>query len=99
MQQNTFGTGDPLAKSPFDAIAARGDLYPSSPVPFGAIDSKVTTLALASAMAVRAISGPTHLGHPPFQWGSTWGSSPHFGQPPLFNFDWQTYSYPNGTLL
>lgn len=95
MLLNTYGTGDPLAPNPFAAIASRGDL--SGLEAFGAIDSKITSYALAKAGSALAISGPTHTQHPPFSWTGGFASQkefPHYGQPTTFNFDWVTFSLP-----
>lgn len=82
--------------SPDHAIAARSDLDRRSPVPNGAVDSKVTNLELMKTLSCQAISGPTRdAGKKPFQWISDDGkdlfpSYPHEGLPNKWNFDWVT---------
>ena len=68
-QYNNFAE-DPLAlKDPiFGAIAARGDLRATTPVPFGGIDAKVA--AASAPLFVDAISGPTHDEQPVFDFGA-----------------------------
>ena len=102
MLLNTYGEGDPLAGSPYDAIAARGDLDPEEPLGFGAIDSKMTSASLARTGMFKAISGPTHMQHPPFAWTGHFADQsvyPHYGQPRVFNFSWVAFSLrgENGT--
>ena len=97
MRENHFGlqTKDPLAPSPADAIAARGDLFTPAtgrtPVAGGAIDSKITSYALAQKMSVVATSGPTHDQQPVFAWSKFDKANPkavlpHTGQPDAFSF-------------
>jgi hypothetical protein len=69
MRSNHYGSSDPLAPTPVDAIAARGDLGPRG-FAFGAIDAKITSASMMkNGMAVVAINGPTTSdGLPPFTW-------------------------------
>jgi hypothetical protein len=81
------------ANTPDHAIAARGDLDKASPVPNGAVDSKVTNFCLAKRLQCDAISGPTHSTQKPFKWTDDKGKqlypdAPHDGMPDLWNFDW-----------
>ncbi|KAF6278317.1 phospholipase B domain containing 2 [Rhinolophus ferrumequinum] len=79
-----------------NAISARSDLNPANgSYPFqalhqrshGAIDVKVTSMALAKALRLVAASGPTWDQLPPFQWStSPFSSLLHMGQPDLWKF-------------
>ncbi|XP_006901078.1 PREDICTED: putative phospholipase B-like 2 [Elephantulus edwardii] len=79
-----------------NAISARSDLNPANgSYPFqalhqrshGGIDVKVTSSALAKALSLRAVSGPTWDQLPPFQWStSPFRSQLHMGQPDLWKF-------------
>ncbi|XP_077016034.1 putative phospholipase B-like 2 [Tamandua tetradactyla] len=79
-----------------NAISARSDLNPSNgSYPFqamrqrshGGIDAKVTSAALAKALRLLAVSGPTWDQVPPFQWSSSpFRSLLHMGQPDLWRF-------------
>ncbi|XP_037673126.1 putative phospholipase B-like 2 [Choloepus didactylus] len=79
-----------------NAISARSDLNPSNgSYPFqalrqrshGGIDVKVTSAALAKALRLRAVSGPTWDQLPPFQWStSPFHGLLHMGQPDLWKF-------------
>ena len=107
MRENHFGLKgkpDPLAPSPADAIAARGDLFTSAtgrtPVAGGAIDSKITSYALAQNMSVVATSGPTHDQQPVFVWSafdkaSKTAPTPHTGQPDAWGFGWVKFTAPS----
>jgi len=87
---NGYGTGDPLAKSPEDAIASRSDLKPQGATASGAIDGKAVNAAFVDRFAFTAIAGPTTQGHPPFEYSGRWASTPHFGAPDRYDFGWQT---------
>uniref|UniRef100_A0A7N5JCH1 Phospholipase B-like n=1 Tax=Ailuropoda melanoleuca TaxID=9646 RepID=A0A7N5JCH1_AILME len=79
-----------------NAISARSDLNPANgSYPFqalyqrshGGIDVKVTSMALARAFHIIAVSGPTWDQLPPFQWSSSpFSSLLHMGQPDLWKF-------------
>ncbi len=81
-------------------IASRDDLNPgnsSTPslekalwerMPAGAIDAKVTTVALAKKLRFWAQSGPTHDAQPVFDWRTTQVAAPHAGQPDRWDFQW-----------
>jgi len=59
---------------------------------FGGIDSKATSFSLfQDGMRVHAQSGPTYNQQPVFEW-KNWPKIPHYGQPPVFNFDFHEYS-------
>lgn len=60
-----------------------------SPSAFGGIDSKVTSASLFKKdFGAWGISGPTYYEQPVFTWNSQWSSTPHAGQPQIFNFPW-----------
>uniref|UniRef100_A0A8C6FRD0 Phospholipase B-like n=1 Tax=Moschus moschiferus TaxID=68415 RepID=A0A8C6FRD0_MOSMO len=79
-----------------NAISARSDLNPANgSYPFqalhqrshGGIDVKVTSTALAKALRLLAVSGPTWDQLPPFQWStSPFSGMLHMGQPDLWKF-------------
>uniref|UniRef100_A0A8C5V403 Phospholipase B-like n=1 Tax=Microcebus murinus TaxID=30608 RepID=A0A8C5V403_MICMU len=79
-----------------NAISARSDLnladgsYPFSALrqrSHGGIDAKVTSMSLAKALSLLAVSGPTWDQVPPFQWSaSPFSSLLHMGQPDLWKF-------------
>ena len=104
MRLNKFNTGDPLFPTPDSAIAARADLMPSGPPPHGdgrgprpvgAVDAKITSGAMARAMTVNAVSGPTHDDQPVFAWEGIWGDITkyqHYGQPSSFPFGWVNFT-------
>ncbi|XP_053443374.1 putative phospholipase B-like 2 [Nycticebus coucang] len=79
-----------------NAISARSDLNPANgSYPFsalsqrshGGIDVKVTSMSLAKALSLLAVSGPTWDQVPPFQWStSPFSSQLHMGQPDLWKF-------------
>ncbi|XP_004410430.1 PREDICTED: putative phospholipase B-like 2 isoform X2 [Odobenus rosmarus divergens] len=79
-----------------NAISARSDLNPANgSYPFqalhqrshGGIDVKVTSMALARAFRIIAVSGPTWDQLPPFQWSSSpFSGLLHMGQPDLWKF-------------
>jgi len=68
-QTDPYSLGDPE-----NAIAARGDLRINSTatirVPFGGIDSKVTSATTIQQKTLRSqiICGPTHYNQKPFDW-------------------------------
>lgn len=72
-----------------NAIAARGDLR-QSPIPFFAIDCKVTSYSKIQHSPAKsdAQNGPTHDQQTPFKWSDFNFTVPHLGQPDEFNFDW-----------
>ncbi|XP_012869858.1 PREDICTED: putative phospholipase B-like 2 [Dipodomys ordii] len=79
-----------------NAISARSDLNPANgSYPFqalrqrshGGIDVKVTSMSLAKALGLLAVSGPTWDQVPPFQWSSSpFPDVLHMGQPDLWKF-------------
>ena len=67
---------------------------PSKPKPFGGVDSKVSSVKLASSsqgVRVYAISGPTHAQQQPFSF-SQFPDVVRDGVPDTFDFDWVQYS-------
>jgi hypothetical protein len=102
MRLNRWGKDDPLFPTPDSAIAARADLMPPPPAgdgrgprPGGAIDCKITSYELSSAMKVSAIAGPTSTAEgadqPVFAWSGPWANMTacaHYGHPPRFGFPW-----------
>ncbi|XP_004635999.1 putative phospholipase B-like 2 [Octodon degus] len=79
-----------------NAISARSDLNPANgsyPFPalrqrsHGGIDVKVTSMSLAKALSLLAVSGPTWDQVPPFQWStSPFQDLLHMGHPDLWKF-------------
>jgi hypothetical protein len=74
-------------------ISARMDLDSSLPIPNGGIDAKIVDRCLFTKMQVQAISSPTHVAVPAFQWQNSDGAElfqgyPHAGLPNLWNFGW-----------
>ncbi|KAM6166206.1 putative phospholipase B-like 2 [Erethizon dorsatum] len=79
-----------------NAISARSDLNPANgsyPFPalrqrsHGGIDVKVTSMSLAKALSLLAVSGPTWDQVPPFQWStSPFQDMLHMGHPDLWKF-------------
>ncbi|EHA97662.1 Putative phospholipase B-like 2 [Heterocephalus glaber] len=79
-----------------NAISARSDLNPANgsyPFPalrqrsHGGIDVKVTSMSLAKALSLLAVSGPTWDQVPPFQWStSPFRDMLHMGHPDLWKF-------------
>jgi len=59
-------------------------------VAFGAIDAKISDEDKVPKLETKAISGPTWDNQPPFAWTNEWATVPHFGQPKVFAFDWET---------
>jgi len=57
---------------------------------FGAIDGKMTDSDKSKRMESKAISGPTWDSQPPFAWTEQWKYVPHYGQPKLFAFEFET---------
>ena len=56
--------------------------------------SQITSLADVQAMRAFAISGPTTDIQPAFTWNDPrYANVSHFGQPPVFNFVWQTMQF------
>jgi len=81
-QTDPFSLGDPC-----NAISARCDLNSTYPIAFGGMDCKVSDTMLIRNMTTTAISGPTTLTQPPFQWDTpAFEDIPHYGQPTLFDF-------------
>lgn len=87
---------DPFAEGqPANQIAARYDLAvaPTKPSAGGAIDAKITSLAMVKNMTMLAQAGPTHDTQPVFVWQPPLsGETPHVGQPRAFNFDWEVFT-------
>uniref|UniRef100_A0A2K6F1I0 Phospholipase B-like n=1 Tax=Propithecus coquereli TaxID=379532 RepID=A0A2K6F1I0_PROCO len=79
-----------------NAVSARSDLnLANGSYPFpalrqrshGGIDMKVTSVSLAKALSLLAVSGPTWDQVPPFQWSSSpFSGLLHMGQPDLWKF-------------
>mmetsp|Transcript_29196 Transcript_29196/g.67200 ORF Transcript_29196/g.67200 Transcript_29196/m.67200 type:complete len:558 (-) Transcript_29196:11-1684(-) len=94
---------DPYAKGEdggvdyFAAICARGDLSPTKPRMSGCYDSKVTShLHGFWNLSAEIVNGPTSVasdgtngasGNPVFAWTAKQDPTPHFGEPPKFDFD------------
>lgn len=87
---------------PGHEISARFDLDPKEPIPNGGIDSKITSNCLFKLQTVQAISGPSHVMLPFFQFKGADGresfpGAPHAGMPNLWNFGWQQISPAGST--
>jgi len=97
MRYNEWQT-DPLSlKDACRGISARCDLNApwtqnslNGYVAFGAIDCKVTNNHLVPNIQTEAISGPTWQSQPPFAWTEQWSHVPHYGQPKVFAFDFES---------
>jgi len=93
MRYNNY-QNDPLSlEDPGNAISSRFDLETSGPNPFGGIDSKIASYNMINKFTAIAISGPTFYQQTAFDW-SAFESTPHYGQPEVFNFDWHTFHMP-----
>jgi hypothetical protein len=93
MTQNTYPDTGVEPNEPGHEISARMDLSPNQPIPNGGIDAKVVNRCLMKSQTVQAISGPTHVNQPIFEWEKddgteAWPGWPHTGQPNVWNFDW-----------
>jgi len=96
MRSNNWQT-DPLSLgTPCNAISARCDLDTTQPgQAFGGMDCKATDNTQSYLLQAQAISGPTTETQPPFTWTPEFASTPHYGQPTTFNFEFQTMSPAN----
>jgi len=56
---------------------------------FGAIDAKITNNVLATQRTAQAVSGPSWDSQPVFAWTKMWADVPSFGQPRVFDFQFQ----------
>jgi hypothetical protein len=74
------------------SISARCDLNPpaNSPGAFGAIDGKVTDERMSKVLESKAVCGPTWDSQPVFAWTSEWQQTAHYGQPQVFDYEWET---------
>lgn len=85
---------DPLSQGqPGLAIAGRWDLAEGKDK-FqldGAIDAKVTNLALARELKFMAVNGPTHDTQPVFDWSKVKTEERHHGMPDRFDFNWTLF--------
>jgi len=87
MRYNAYKSDPYSEANPVDSICARGDLL-DNPVPFGCIDSKLTSFSLQKGCKGYAISGPTTFkGLPPFSW-SLFNDTDHEGEPDVYDFDY-----------
>jgi len=90
MRSNNYKT-DPYSDSdPYNAVCSRGDLATGTDnMAFGCVDTKWITASSFKNGVSYAINGPTinNGGLPPFSW-SQYPSTPHYGQPAVFNFTW-----------
>jgi len=74
------------------SISARCDLNPpaNTPGPFGAIDAKITDERMSKVLESKAVCGPTWESQPIFAWTAEWQSTPHYGQPISFGYNFET---------
>ena len=79
---------DPLSfGKPSNAIASRYDLETGLDFKLeGGVDTKVTSLEMASQLECEAISGPTYVDNPVFSWNDYPYHALHIGQPTAFKF-------------
>jgi hypothetical protein len=101
MGYNNF-QNDPLSLgNACQSVACRNDLQPnvSTAYPFGAIDSKISSVMLSTRAVPITVTrlGPTHDEQQPFCWApwdqrrnSRGEKFHHAGHPACFDFDWQT---------
>lgn len=91
-EDNTFDPEDkdqPSFESPTDALGSRSDLKDDVSGLFGEIDVKITNLKMGKKHESWAISGPSHLDHPPFKWSDHKKlSEAHRGLPDVWDFEW-----------
>uniref|UniRef100_A0A3Q3JW49 Phospholipase B-like n=1 Tax=Monopterus albus TaxID=43700 RepID=A0A3Q3JW49_MONAL len=78
---------DPYSKGdPCKSICCRDDLKPTSPLPAGCYDTKVTDFQMAGDFCAEAINGPTTQdGLWPFEWNK-FSNISHQGLPQVYNF-------------
>lgn len=93
LNRNMYPYSGVEPNEPGHEISARMDLSPTQPIPNGGIDTKVTNRCLFKAITAQAISGPSHMNQPAFQWikddeTEAWPGWPHVGEPDTWNFDW-----------
>jgi len=90
LRYNNF-KNDPYSEGdPGKSICSRFDLEQVDPGAFGCYDTKVTNYKLQKYLISHAINGPTQShGLPAFQWTSEFNSTDHFGQPQLYDFNFQ----------
>jgi hypothetical protein len=93
MRSNNWAT-DPLSLgNPCNQVSSRCDLDVNIPgQAFGGIDCKATDNTQSYLLQAQAISGPTTENEPPFSWTEEFATTPHYGQPYTFNFEFQTMS-------
>jgi len=97
MRYNEYQT-DPLSlRDACRGIAARCDLNTpwsentlNGIDAFGAMDTKITDNKLSGSMESLSISGPTWDSQPPFAWTNQWQYTPHYGQPKVFDFKFES---------
>lgn len=90
MRYNEYQT-DPLSLGdPCNGISARCDLNTSTIAAFGGYDCKVSSSSFIKNMTTTALSGPTTHIQEPFSWTGRFAILPHYGQPTLFNFSFET---------
>jgi len=90
MRYNDY-KNDPLSMGdPGNAISSRFDLETTDAGPFGGLDSKIASYNMINRFTAIGISGPTYYQQPVFSW-ENFESTPHYGQPDVFNFGWQTF--------
>lgn len=95
---------DPLSLDcPMNQIASRGDLTPPNASPncysgaFGAVNGKITSSSRIPRYQIEFVGGPTHDTQPVFAWTDAVNrqfNTAHYGQPKVWNFDWQTVKSP-----
>jgi len=82
-----------------NSICSRFDLSVNTPAAFGGIDSKVTSYQLLQDYVVQGISGPTYYEQQAFEWTGQWETTPHYGQPNKFYFDWEFFTMENISMF
>jgi len=90
MRYNDYQTDPYSQDNPCYAVMCREDLETpeQDASAFGGIDTKCTCYSMFQTLMTQAFAGPTTQGQPPFQWTSEF-TTPHLGQPEMFNFTWE----------
>eukprot|EP01090_Pellita_catalonica_P019701 TRINITY_DN6787_c0_g1_i1.p1 TRINITY_DN6787_c0_g1~~TRINITY_DN6787_c0_g1_i1.p1 ORF type:complete len:533 (+),score=70.96 TRINITY_DN6787_c0_g1_i1:123-1721(+) len=86
MRYNNFHVDKLEDDNPMWAIASRADLTKENPMPFGGLDSKITSDKMKGSAV--SICGPSRVDLPAFSWEGDFDKWPHYGQPKTFAFDW-----------
>ena len=90
MRYNDYAHDPYSAGDPEKAIASRADLRERGQpcCADGNIDAKLAGHADVAALRFEGVSGPSHETLPVFEWTAAYASTPHYGQPARFGFNW-----------